>query len=370
MVQADLLEYAKDIQARLADITCCLEKQEIHTVRKEGYPTGPGYEELTSARLSLLETANDLQYLAMGPTEWLKMTLAVNKHDHLCYYMIDQFNIHQSVPLNGEISYEELSAACGLPVDPYAVSSAMPCSITLFREPNPGYVAHSDASSVFVTDAKMAAWLGHNYDEVFRCLHAVPDAIRNHPTSADPGHTPCGVVFNQPKGFFAGLLQDQPWRASRFEHHDASHIVRGYDWGQYGNGLVVDRIGPPPGCRRTMQFQVHDFFHPNPQTTADVYLLRHIIHDWGDDYASKILWNIASVMKPTARIIVVDIVIPEPGTLPWQAHRMIRSMDLQMMRTKQDWRKLLANSNSKLNILSISQPPYSVASIIEIGLVH
>ncbi|PTU23690.1 hypothetical protein P175DRAFT_0427152 [Aspergillus ochraceoroseus IBT 24754] len=334
--------------------------------------------------------------------------------------MIDQFNIHQSVPLNGEISYEELSAACGLPVDPLRRVLRHAMLNHLFREPNPGYVAHSDASSVFVTDAKMAAWLGHNYDEVFRCLHAVPDAIRNHPTSADPGHTPCGVVFNQPKGFFAGLLQDQPWRASRFEQsmqavtqgsHDASHIVRGYDWGQYGNGLVVDVGGSSgfqsvaiaecfpnlrfviqdiedhskillenrtaAGLSSDMQFQVHDFFHPNPQTTADVYLLRHIIHDWGDDYASKILWNIASVMKPTARIIVVDIVIPEPGTLPWQAHRMIRSMDLQMMvmvngkeRTKQDWRKLLANSNSKLNILSISQPPYSVASIIEIGLVH
>jgi 6-hydroxytryprostatin B O-methyltransferase len=76
--------------------------------------------------------------------------------------------------------------------------------------------------------------------------------------------------------------------------------------------------------RPKITFQVHDFFKPNPETSADVYFLRHIIHDWSDSYASKILRNIAGVMKPSARIVIMDIVVPEKGVLPWHTNRMIR----------------------------------------------
>jgi 6-hydroxytryprostatin B O-methyltransferase len=79
--------------------------------------------------------------------------------------------------------------------------------------------------------------------------------------------------------------------------------------------------------RPKISFQVHDFFKPNPETSADVYFLRHIIHDWSDSYASKILRNIASVMKPTAKIVVMDIVVPQKGVLPWHTDRMIRYVD-------------------------------------------
>jgi 6-hydroxytryprostatin B O-methyltransferase len=78
------------------------------------------------------------------------------------------------------------------------------------------------------------------------------------------------------------------------------------------------------GVQSEMQFQVHDFFGPNPQQSADIYFLRHIIHDWGDENSARILKCIANVMKPSAKILIVDIVVPEPKTLPWHAHRMIR----------------------------------------------
>jgi 6-hydroxytryprostatin B O-methyltransferase len=73
-----------------------------------------------------------------------------------------------------------------------------------------------------------------------------------------------------------------------------------------------------------MSFQVHDFFTPNPVSTAEVYFLRHILHDWADERAIRILRNISSVMKKTARIVVMDTVVPAPGSMPWQVERMIR----------------------------------------------
>lgn len=78
------------------------------------------------------------------------------------------------------------------------------------------------------------------------------------------------------------------------------------------------------GVKSDMEFQVHDFFTPNPVSTADVYLLRHILHDWGDKYAIEILRNISRVMKQSARILIVDAVMPQPGSIPWQLERMFR----------------------------------------------
>jgi 6-hydroxytryprostatin B O-methyltransferase len=78
------------------------------------------------------------------------------------------------------------------------------------------------------------------------------------------------------------------------------------------------------GVQSEMQFQVHDFLAPNPRRSADVYLPRHIIHDWGNENAARILKCIADVLKPNAKIVIVDIVAPEPKTLPWHAHRMMR----------------------------------------------
>ncbi|KAL2783332.1 O-methyltransferase-domain-containing protein [Aspergillus keveii] len=295
----------------------------------------------------------------------------------------------------------------------------------LFTEPAPGQIAHSEASRILVTEPGMTSWLGHNYDEVFRSFGLFPEALKRGSSGgvADDGHpgkTATALAFDQPRGFFGGLLAQEPWRAQRFAgamhamtrgSHDHSYLANGYDWEQYKGGLVVD-VGGSSGFqsiaiatahpdlhfvvqdiedlgskleehvsalsqRPKISFQVHDFFKPNPETSADVYFLRHIIHDWSDSYASKILRNIASVMKPTAKIVIMDIVVPEKGVLPWHTDRMISFMDLQMMvvvngkeRTRQEWDELLALADPRLKIVSVKQPQYSVASIIEIGLVE
>lgn len=163
--------------------------------------------------------------------------------------MIDQFKIHQCVPLNEEITYEDLSKTCGLPLDPLKRILRHAMLNNLFYEPKPGYVAHSKLSSVFITDPKMSSWLGHNYDEVFRCFIAVPEVVKKYPNASDPGQTACGLTFNQPKGLFGGLFHEYPWRAARFEgamhaltqgSYDPSYLVHGYDWGKHEEALVVD----------------------------------------------------------------------------------------------------------------------------------
>ncbi|KAI1380797.1 putative O-methyltransferase [Hypoxylon crocopeplum] len=60
-----------------------------------------------------------------------------------------------------------------------------------------------------------------------------------------------------------------------------------------------------------MQFVAHDFFKSNPIKRADIYWMRHVLHDWNDDDSVKILLNIAEAMGPNSRLLVADITLTE-----------------------------------------------------------
>lgn len=55
-----------------------------------------------------------------------------------------------------------------------------------------------------------------------------------------------------------------------------------------------------------------DFFETVPEG-GDVYLLKHILHDWGNDKATRILENISQAMTPGARLVIVEQGIAPPG---------------------------------------------------------
>lgn len=64
-----------------------------------------------------------------------------------------------------------------------------------------------------------------------------------------------------------------------------------------------------------IEFAPHDMFEEQPVKNADVYLLRYVLHDWGDKYCIDIIRNLIPAMKRGARIVVQDHVLPEPGTM-------------------------------------------------------
>jgi SAM-dependent methyltransferase len=57
-----------------------------------------------------------------------------------------------------------------------------------------------------------------------------------------------------------------------------------------------------------------DFFEAVPRD-ADAYLLRHIVHDWEDAEAVRILRNCREAMSPEGKVLVVEMLIP-PGNAP------------------------------------------------------
>lgn len=87
-----------------------------------------------------------------------------------------------------------------------------------------------------------------------------------------------------------------------------------------------------------------DFFRAVP--AADVYLLKDILHDWDDDHAVQILSVIRRSMKPEARVLIIERVVPSNVTDD-PAHLHAVMTDLQMMvqlggreRTLEEYRPL------------------------------
>jgi len=68
-----------------------------------------------------------------------------------------------------------------------------------------------------------------------------------------------------------------------------------------------------------------DFFASVP-TGADAYVLRWILHDWSDAKAATILQSLRRSLKPTARLILVEFVVPEGAEFDFS-----KWSDLQML---------------------------------------
>lgn len=105
--------------------------------------------------------------------------------------------------------------------------------------------------------------------------------------------------------------------------------------------------GPPDG----VEFMGHDMFKPQPITTAHIYYLRHIVHDWDDDSVTVILNQLTPIMKarPQTKLLLADLVLPSCNVGMQEAVRdftMFRIGGLE--RTEDQWRQLLVKSGLEI----------------------
>lgn len=102
---------------------------------------------------------------------------------------------------------------------------------------------------------------------------------------------------------------------------------------------VRDRLTLTPGS----------FFEQVP-TGGDVYLLKHIIHDWNDTESIRILRAVRDAMAGSARLLIVEMLLP-PDATPAPA----QLLDLNMLtlvngreRTIDEYRTLLATAGLEM----------------------
>lgn len=114
---------------------------------------------------------------------------------------------------------------------------------------------------------------------------------------------------------------------------------------------VAERVGKTAG----------DFFSAVPKN-ADAYIMKHIIHDWDDERAAKILRNIQQSMAENGKVLIVEVVVPE-GNEPHQS----KVLDLEMLvspggveRTAGEYSELLAAAGLRLTRIVPTKSPFSI----------
>jgi hypothetical protein len=106
-----------------------------------------------------------------------------------------------------------------------------------------------------------------------------------------------------------------------------------------------------------------NFFESVP-AGADAYLLRHIIHDWDDERATRILRNVSRAMGDGGRLLLVESVL-----LPGNEPSFAKLLDLTMLvipggmeRTEEEFRRLFAAAGFQLTRIV---PTAAEVSVIE-----
>ncbi len=92
-----------------------------------------------------------------------------------------------------------------------------------------------------------------------------------------------------------------------------------------------------------------DFFVSVP-SGADLHLLKHVVHNWDDEPASRLLSNCRRALGPKGRLLIMEFVVPADNR-PSAA----QPMDLNMLvncggreRTEEQYRTLLEGAGFRL----------------------
>ncbi|KAI5849925.1 O-methyltransferase-domain-containing protein [Tricharina praecox] len=395
----------------------------------------PGHapDSLHKARTALMDASKTIYDLTEGPTNSVMWgSIAVSNHfTSMTLRALNSFCVADAVPLTDEgASYAEIAAATGVDEEVITRIVRHATTMRIFDEFCPGRVRHTASSRAMKENQLLKEAMKPCLEEGFQSAAHFNEAVAKFGGVEECKTTAFNIAFDTDDNYFTFIQRPEEQHRGKYlagmmrymwkyggtagKSHTAEEVLAGFDWAKLEGGLVVDVGGShgsveaalaplhkelkfivqdlPPvvelasanfnqllpnaedNCR--VSFMAHSFFDPQPVKDADVYFFRHIMHDWSDTYCAKILKNIIPSMKKGARIVIVDYVLPDPGSAPkTPADGENRCGDLFMMsllggkeRGAADWHKLVKLADDRLKILNINLPDNQVYGVIEIAL--
>ncbi|KAJ3752790.1 S-adenosyl-L-methionine-dependent methyltransferase [Lentinula raphanica] len=213
----------------------------------------------------------------------------------------------------------------------------------------------------------IAALIGHCADEDYKGAGQISDHFMAPETAFEdtPERSPLMVALGYDKGSMWSWFEEpsNEMRLRRFgiamngvnslQPPDA--ILKGFDWASLPEGSLVVDVGGGIGvssisiarafphlkcivqdrskvieigtehCQKLLPdalssgkivYHEHDFFDAQPQTSATVFLLKQITHDWSDLYVIRILKRLRDAATPTTTLVIVDTIINHPCPSP------------------------------------------------------
>ncbi|KAK3713688.1 O-methyltransferase ctb2 [Vermiconidia calcicola] len=386
--------------------------------------TRPYYD----SRSTVIEAAEQIIRLVRGPRDVL-LALSFEHCAQASLQLVLKYKFANHIPLDGFTTYGKISQAVGQGVTPSLVERTVQhaASFCLFETKPGGYVRHNAVSALLVQDPDLEAWMYLSSTIAYPAGAAIPNAIEKYGVSMEADEAGYGVSigrkiaqfqrFREPDGkkdheMFARAMRG----ISAGGNYDFRHAVTGYPWHLLSEGaghLVVDvgggpghvaialaqgnptlrfevqdlpetvQVGAqncPSGVKERVSFSAHDFFTPQPrhevrEDEGIAYFARFILHDWSDKYATKIVQQLATGLRPQDRIILNEVVVPETGQEPRELERRMHDRDLLMLmnlngreRTQSAFEQIFASVEPPLRLKKVYRPAQGELSLIEVVL--
>lgn len=125
----------------------------------------------------------------------------------------------------------------------------------------------------------------------------------------------------------------------------------------------------PEHLSARVELTAHDCFKPQP-VEAEVYFFRQVFHALSDKYAVTALKALVPVMRPGARVVINDYILPQPGVLPQSDEKSVRTMDLLMRtvcnareREAGDWKALFEQADVRFRWRGATKTPGKLSFI-------
>lgn len=276
-----------------------------------------------------------------------------------------RYKIASSIGIDEEVTFGEISQRCNIDESDVRRLLRLAISNYIFREPRKGVVAHTAISKLLAQDHLVNQWIGIVCDEMWASGCRTIDAMMKWPGSQEPQHTGVGLTSPTGEALFDMLGSDAK-RAQRFAdgmkflqsapQFDLNHLFNDLGWetegcpsllvdigGSHGSVCIellrrfpglkcivedlpqtIDGAVTPPNLEGRLKFKAYNFFTEQIVKNADVYFLRSILHDWSDKYAIQILGNLIPALKNGTKIIVNEVCLPEPNTIPFYQEQLLR----------------------------------------------
>jgi 6-hydroxytryprostatin B O-methyltransferase len=384
--------------------------------------SGPSAQpQVARARANLLEAALKIQQLVMDPSEFLSHTL-MQQQQFACIRWICHFRIPFYIPsAPASRSYSEVAKLASVPEKLLQSVARMTMTAGFLCETKTGKVAHTPLSASFSDKPDLYNWMMYMANRTVPTMAKFVEATERWGDTTKKNETAYSLAMGTELSFFEHInsrpeLNEEfgaymKSQASSKSGTNVEFLLQGFDWGSLGGGVVVDVGGgggdasiglakkyPKPfffvqdlvdtiqnaqkratdlsaDISQRIQFQAHDFFTPQPVKDADVYLLRMILHDWPHAESVRILQHLVDALKPGARIIIMDMVLPTPGSVDRTLEAMLRQKDLTMRqglnaceRELEDWHTLFQAVDPPLHIQNVERPEGSQHSVLTLSL--
>ncbi|KID84887.1 cercosporin toxin biosynthesis protein [Metarhizium guizhouense ARSEF 977] len=266
----------------------------------------------------------------------------------------------------------------------------------LFHEPEPEHVAHTLYSAYMVTQKILLGQLEFLTEDSFHFSTKVVEAHKKWPEAREPNQAPFNIDRNTELPRYVYLAQpENAVQMARFHNMlefarleratDVKFVPLAYKWQDVdtlvdiggGTGHVAVTLAKAfPQLNIIVEDQAKSI--AEAKSTLPVELQDRIRLVESDFTRRRRCVRVIEPLLPSiragAKLLIMDMMVPPPGTVPETMELWMRGLDMEMMiqfnsrvRSQEDWQNLLAGTSQVLVIKSTNTPDGSGLTVMEVG---